>query len=317
MTAPDPALSVRDLVVSYGPRTVVNRLSFHAEFGAVTAVLGPNGAGKTTTLECAEGLRTPDSGTITVLGESPGSSRARAQTGVMLQDGGLPMARTTGDVLALAAALRGQHGPGPTREMLARFDLTDVANTPVRRLSGGQRQRLAFAVAIIGNPRLVFLDEPSAGLDPRARTRVWDVVRSLRSGGCAVVLTTHLLAEAEALADVVHVVSEGRLRATGSPRQLIAEHAGTDSLHVTLRRALEVAELADLASVLAPSRVVAEGEDLTISEVPEPGTGTTTQLASWCERQDAPILTLRAGGGTLEHAYLALTGDRELEEVVA
>lgn len=317
MTTPQPALDVRDLVVSYGRRTVVDRLSFAAEYGAVTAVLGPNGAGKTTTLECAEGLRQPDSGTIRVLGQPPGSTNARALTGVMLQDGGLPMARSTIDVLTLAAALRGLHGADRVDHMLKTFDLVDVARTPVRRLSGGQRQRLAFAVAIIGNPRLVFLDEPSAGLDPRARTRVWDVVRSLREGGCAVVLTTHLLAEAEALADVVHVVADGRLRATGSPRQLIADHAGTDSLHVTLRRALHADELADLAAVLAPSRVVTEGEDLAVSAVPEPGTGTTARLASWCESHDAPILTLRAGGGTLEHAYLALTGDRDLEEVVA
>ncbi|WP_454300623.1 ABC transporter ATP-binding protein [Salana multivorans] len=194
---PAAALEISDLLVRYGPRTVVDGLSLTAESGRVTAVLGPNGAGKTTTIECAEGLRRPTGGTIRVLGHAPGSPAARRCTGVMLQDGGLPLGRTAGEVVALAAALHPGTLSGP--ELLERLGLTAVARTPVRRLSGGQRQRLAFAVALCPQPDLLFLDEPSAGLDPHGRREVWDLVRERRSAGSAVVLTTHLLEEAQEL----------------------------------------------------------------------------------------------------------------------
>lgn len=310
-----PALQVDDLVVRYGQRVVVDQLSFEAQAGAVTAVLGPNGAGKTTTMECAEGLRTPTGGSISVLGHPPGSAAARSATGVMLQDGGLPQSRTTAQVLDLAASVYGA-GARRAAELTDLLDLGAVLRTPVRRLSGGQRQRLAFAVAIVGKPRLAFLDEPSAGLDPHARTRVWDVVRSLREAGTAVVLTTHLLTEAESLADVVHIVADGKLRASGSPRELVAAHAGTDSLRVVLRRPLSPSDVADLTARIAPTQVASDGDSLTITDVTAPAR-TTAQLASWCAENDAPILTLHAGGGTLEHAYLALTGDHSVEEDVA
>lgn len=304
-----PALDIEDLTVSYGPHVAVNDLSLTAGPGAITAVLGPNGAGKTTTLECAEGLRTPTAGRISVLGRPAGSPAARALTGVMLQDGGLPMSRSCGDVLQLAA-----HLTGASRDRVATLssllDLDPAAKTAVRRLSGGQRQRLSFAVAIMGGPRLVFLDEPSAGLDPHGRARVWDIIRELRENGTAVVLTTHLLSEAEALADVVHVLVNGAIRATGSPRELIAAHAGNDTLRVTLRRPVTDLELEELRALVSPATLEMNGELLEARNLPAQGAETAAQIARWCADRSAPILSLVAGGGTLEHAYLNLTGSR-------
>lgn len=339
---PAAALEISDLLVRYGPRTVVDGLSLTAESGRVTAVLGPNGAGKTTTIECAEGLRRPTGGTIRVLGHAPGSPAARRCTGVMLQDGGLPLGRTAGEVVALAAALHPGTLSGP--ELLERLGLTAVARTPVRRLSGGQRQRLAFAVALCPQPDLLFLDEPSAGLDPHGRREVWDLVRERRSAGSAVVLTTHLLEEAQELADVVHVLVAGRVVASGSPVELIARYAGSDTLRLVLTRPLDAHEEQALAQRLAPCRLERDAEayvvrGVTEAATPHPATSTahpaptseatpargtsqtavTRAIATWCDEVGIPILGLRAGGGTLEHAYLALAdgplGEASLEEM--
>lgn len=305
---PEPvALEVSDLVVAYSGRRVVDGVSFRAHSGQVTAILGPNGAGKTTTVECAEGLRQPDEGRITVLGRPAGRSAARERTGVMLQDGGLPMARSVLDVLTLACAMR-HIDSVRAGDLLDLLELREVAKLPVRRLSGGQRQRVAFAVAIVGAPDLVFLDEPSAGLDPHARQRVWAVVRELREAGCAVVLTTHLLQEAEELADVVHVMSHARIVSSGSPADLISRHASETSLQATLRRPLSPAEHESLARAMAPGSLEVAGASLVLRHGEGSGPAATARLAQWCADEHVPIQTLRAGAGTLEHAYLALTG---------
>ncbi|WP_345037704.1 ABC transporter ATP-binding protein [Georgenia daeguensis] len=217
-----PALRVTGLRKTYGSREVVRGLTFTAGRGELTAVLGPNGAGKTTTVECCEGLRRPDGGSIEVLGLDRASRASdaalRARVGVMLQDGGLPLAPRARAVLAHVARLH-DHPLDPDR-LLTRLGLTDVAATPVRRLSGGQRQRLALAVALVGRPELVFLDEPSAGLDPQSRLAVWDLLRELRDGGTSLVLTTHLMTEAEELADHVVIIDAGQVVAAGTPAEL-------------------------------------------------------------------------------------------------
>ena len=234
-----PALRVRGLRKTYAGREVVRGLDLDAPRGALTAVLGPNGAGKTTTIECCEGLRVPDAGSIEVLGidrlaggalggrraaHDPGAARAlRRRVGVMLQDGGLPKAPSARSVLRHIAALH--EDPWPTDELLDRLELRDVARTAVRRLSGGQFQRLALACAVVGRPDLVFLDEPTAGLDPRARRTVWQLIRELRAGGTSLVLTTHLMDEAEELADLVTVVHEGTVVARGTPAELTGDAA--------------------------------------------------------------------------------------------
>jgi len=308
---PSPALAIDDLTVAYAGRVVVDHLSLAADAGRVTAVLGPNGAGKTTTIECAEGLRRPDSGSITVLGHPAGSPAARARVGVMLQDGGLPMARSATEVLSLVAAMHGRsRDVGP---LLSRLVLTDVARTPVRRLSGGQRQRVSLGAAILAEPDLLFLDEPSAGLDPQSRRLVWDLVRSLRDGGVAVVLTTHLLEEAEALADVVHVLAAGRLVASGSPAELVERYAGPDTVHLRLSTPLSDDHAARLVRDVGASTPPAgrgappRGSGPVVTLHHEPTPAFIAAVASWCAEQDVRLRSLDVGGGTLEDAYLALT----------
>lgn len=226
-----PALDVNDVVKTYGGRRAVDGVSFAAQPGEITAILGPNGAGKTTTLECAEGLRAPDSGSIRVLGrERVGASPAddqwlRERVGVMVQGGGLPMSPTGRQVLTHVARLYSDPAPLPT--LTERLALTDVLDSPVRRLSGGERQRLAVACALLGRPELAFLDEPSSGVDPHARRDTWDLLREQREAGTAVVLTTHHLEEAEELADHVVIVNEGRVVASGTVDELASGYTLT------------------------------------------------------------------------------------------
>src|SRR5690349_17523503 len=236
----DDAVVVRGLERSYGSVHAVRGLDLSAARGAVTAVLGPNGAGKTTTIECCEGLRRPDGGTVRVLGLdlATDGARLRPRVGVMLQDGGLPTGARAADVLRHVAALHAR--PLPPAELLDLLGLAPHARTTVRRLSGGQRQRLALAAAVIGRPELVFLDEPSAGLDPQSRLAVWGLVERLRADGVSVVLTTHLMDEAERLADHVVVVDAGRAVAAGSPAELTGD--GT-TLHFAAPAGLDLAAL--------------------------------------------------------------------------
>ncbi|MGC5629696.1 ABC transporter ATP-binding protein [Georgenia sp. Z1344] len=248
---PTPAaLEVRDLRRAYGGRVAADGIDLTAAAGQVTALLGPNGAGKTTTVECCVGLRRPDSGSIRVLGldraDPAAAGELRESVGVMLQDGGLPMAPRAGDVLAHVTRMYDH--PLDPRELLERLDLTGSARTPVRRLSGGQRQRLALACAVVGRPRLVFLDEPSAGLDPRSRRETWSLVRELRADGVAIVLTTHLMDDAEQLADEVVVVDAGKVVASGAPGDL-AGHAVVDAYAPANRPTADWAR--DLAGELA------------------------------------------------------------------
>jgi len=217
---PPAAVEVDSLTVRYGQRDVVQHAVWRAERGRVTALLGPNGAGKTTTVECCAGLRRPTSGAVRVLGTDPASAGAehRARVGVMLQDGGLPTSARAGDVLNHVASLHAAPlDPGTLLDLLG---LTEHTRSVVRRLSGGQRQRLAMALALVGRPELVFLDEPTAGLDPQARHAVWDLVRAARSSGVSVVLTTHAMDEAERLADRIVVMSHGQVVADDTPAAL-------------------------------------------------------------------------------------------------
>ena len=313
-----PALAVRGLRKSYGSREVVRGLSLTAERGRLTAVLGPNGAGKTTSIECCEGLRRPDAGTVEVLGVDRRARGAdaylRERVGVMLQDGGLPMAPRAGAVLTHLARLHAR--PLEPDALLARLGLQDVAHTPVRRLSGGQRQRLALAGAVIGRPELVFLDEPSAGLDPQSRLAVWDLLRELRAQGTSTVLTTHLMAEAEELADQVVIIDAGQVIAEGTP----AELTGGPRVRVlpppgTTAAAVAAALRAGLGRAGRPDLTVTAGADL-VEVAPPAGEVDAGTLA-------VVSTTLAAGGHaaaqvsvhrrSLEDTFLELTG-RALRE---
>ena len=215
-----PAVDVSGLGKSYGPVVALDGVTWQAHAGQVTAVLGPNGAGKTTMVECCEGLRRPDAGTVRVLGTEPWRAPPahRARVGVMLQDGGLPNAARPFVLLEHLASMYA--APAPVRELAGRLGIDGFARTPVRRLSGGQRQRVALAAALVGRPEVAFLDEPTAGLDPHARLDVWELVRDVAGGGRSVVLTTHSFEEAERLADHVVIVANGCVVADGTLTEL-------------------------------------------------------------------------------------------------
>lgn len=323
------AVQVRGLVKRYDGRAVVDGLDLVARRGAVTAVLGPNGAGKTTTIECCEGLRSPDGGTVRVLGHDPVSeARAlRPRVGVMLQDGGLPTGVRALELLRHVAAMYA--APRPVDELAERLGLHGFARTTVRRLSGGQRQRVALAAAVVGRPDVVFLDEPSAGMDPQSRRAVWDLVRELRADGVAIVLTTHLMDEAADLADHVHVVDHGRVIASGSVRELTSgSGAGPGSIRVeaspgldltSLRTALHSLSAGHLspeqaASPQIPSTqqegewVVGEGEAgvYTVTGAVDPAA--VAAVTAWLAGQNVLARSVTTGSRTLEDVFLDLTG---------
>ncbi len=293
------------LVKSYGGRRVVDDVSWTAAPGQVTAVLGPNGAGKTTTMECCEGLRRPDAGLVRVAGLDPvaDAARVRPLIGVMIQDGGLPSGAGAGRLLAHVAAMHAR--PVPTAALLDVLGLSAVAGTRVRRLSGGQRQRLALALAVVGRPAVVFLDEPTAGLDPQARQVVGRVVRRLRDDGVAVLVTTHLIDDVEQLADHVVVMDDGRVVAQGAPGDL----TGDDDVLTFDSVGLDPAAVA-----------TAVGESVTVSvgagggfELRNRGGGrldpaVMPRLLSWLAAQGRTPQRLQLGRPSLEDVFLDLTG---------
>ena len=215
-----PAVQVTGLVMRYGDVIAVDGLDLTIDQGTITAVLGPNGAGKTTTLETCEGYRRPHAGSVRVLGLDPVAQRRDLlpRIGVMLQDGGAWSGVRAMEMLRHIATLHAH--PLDVDALGERLGLTQCGRTPYRRLSGGQQQRLGLAMAVVGRPELVFVDEPTAGLDPQARHITWDLLRELRDAGVTVVLTTHYIEEAERLADHVHIIDRGRLVASGSPAEL-------------------------------------------------------------------------------------------------
>jgi ABC-2 type transport system ATP-binding protein len=296
------AVAVDGLVKRYGAATAVAGARLVARRGAVTAVLGPNGAGKTTTIECCEGLRHPDGGSVRVLGLDPvRDARAlRPRVGVMLQDGGLPGAARVGDLLRLAAALHAR--PHRPEELLDLLGLAGVSRTPVRRLSGGQRQRVALAVALVGRPEVAFLDEPTAGLDPQARQAAWELVRRLRADGVAVVLTTHLLDEAERLADHVVLMSHGRVVASGTPQELTAGHGDTLSFDAT-----PGLDLSGLSTVLPAGVRASEPRPGRYVVGCGPGTaldpGAVAAVTAWCAERGVMPAGLSLGRRSLEDVF--------------
>ena len=235
-----PAIAVEGLVKRYGARTVVDGVSLQVPAGELVALLGPNGAGKTTTVETVEGYRRPDEGAVRVLGLDPlaGGRALRARIGLMLQGGGFdPRSRARETLVEFA----GYHeDPRDPDELLAMLGLATVARTPFRRLSGGERQRLALAVALVGRPEVLLLDEPTAGLDPEARVVVREIVAEARAGGAAILLTSHDLTDVERLADRIVVIDRGRVVASGTPAELTA---GVGSaIRFRVGRPLETAE---------------------------------------------------------------------------
>jgi ABC-2 type transport system ATP-binding protein len=302
------AVEVSGLVKAYGERRAVDGLSLTVDRGCVLALLGPNGAGKTTTVEICEGFRRPDSGAVRVLGLDPiaDGRQLRPRVGVMLQDGvgGYTGAKAIELLRLFASYAAAPHDPVA---LLGSVGLGSVANTPVKRLSGGQQQRLSLALALVGRPELVFLDEPTAGMDPHARHATWDFIRKLRADGVSVVLTTHFLDEAEQLADTVVVIDSGRVVAAGSPAELT--RAGAEG-QVRFRATHGLRLTSLLAALPDGSQVIEEqpGRYLLTGDVTPQLLAT---LTAWCAGQGVLAESLAVERRTLEDVFLDLTG-REL-----
>jgi ABC-2 type transport system ATP-binding protein len=313
MSEPAPAVAVHDLVKEYRGRAVVGGVSFEVARGEVFAVLGPNGAGKTTTAEILAGYRRPDAGEVRVLGVDPWRARPslRARVGLMLQSGGMEPRARPDEILRLYAAFHAR--PRDPEELIDRVGLRGVAGTRYRRLSGGERQRLAFAVALVGKPEMLILDEPTAGMDPGARSSTRELIRGLRSEGAAVLLTTHDLVDVERLADRVAIIDAGRIVAMGTPAELVA--VGVPRLALRFAKPLEGGELASLAAMVRRGRkgVVVRGElgdrSSAFVEGLTPDPGLVAAVTRWAAARAVLITELRAAGRTFEERYLELTGD--------
>ncbi|HBF81782.1 MULTISPECIES: ABC transporter ATP-binding protein [Streptomyces] len=300
----EPVVQARGLVKRYGDRTAVDGLDLEVGAGAVTAVLGPNGAGKTTTVETCEGYRRPDAGTVRVLGLDPVADAAalRPRIGVMLQSGGVYSGARAVEMLTHMAKLHAH--PLDVGALVDRLGLGSCGRTTYRRLSGGQQQRLALAMAVVGRPELVFLDEPTAGLDPQARRSTWELIRELRADGVSVVLTTHFMDEAEELADDVAVIDAGRVIAQGSPEQLCRGGA-ENTLRFTGRPGL------DLASLLKALPDGTQAAEITSGAYRITGTVDPELLAtvaSWCAQNGVMPDGIAVERHTLEDVFLELTG---------
>jgi len=298
---------VTGLVKRYGGAAAVDGLTLAAERAKITSLLGPNGAGKTTTIEICEGYRRPDEGTVRVLGLDPvRDARAlRPRVGVMLQSGGLPQAVPAGEYLRVMASFYAH--PLDPAALLDQLGLAGSVQVPCRRLSGGQQQRLSLAAAVIGRPELVFLDEPTAGLDPQARHATWELIAELRTAGVSVILTTHFMEEAERLADGVVIVDHGRLVAEGTP----AELTGSDG---QLRFRAEPGLSTDSLLSVLPDGTTAKESPAGHYVIEAPGRVDPQLLAAvtgWCAEQGVLARDLSVESRTLEDVFLELTG-REL-----
>ncbi|MFZ3414812.1 ABC transporter ATP-binding protein [Arthrobacter sp. 3Tela_A] len=309
----EPCLTITGLVRDLGPVPgldgkmirVLAGVDLTARRGQVTALLGANGAGKTTTLECAQGLQPIDGGEVRLLGEAPWGAGAelRARAGVMLQEGGLPPAARPVALLRHIASM--YKDPRDVDELVQRLGIHTFAKTGIRRLSGGQRQRVALAAALVGNPEVLFLDEPSAGLDPQSRQIVFELIQELRDDGLGIVLTTHLLDDAQRLADYVYIIDDGRTVARGTVAELTARsaaHASGRELSFEARPGLQPAlpGLEHLAFAEdSPGRYVLRGEFTP---------GDLALLAAWWSEAGILPDSIHMASRTLEDVFLELSG---------
>jgi ABC-2 type transport system ATP-binding protein len=318
----DWAIRVKDLCKQYpgrdGPVYAVNGIDLDVAVGECFGLLGPNGAGKTTTVEILEGLKAPTSGSVEVLGQrwETQEKAIRERIGVTLQDTRFPDKQTVREMVWL---FRSFYASGLTpEEVLERVSLEGKANAFIETLSGGQQQRLAVAIALVGDPEMLFLDEPTTGLDPQSRRQLWDVILHLRGQGRTTLLTTHYMDEAEKLCDRVAIIDQGRVIALGSPRDLIARIGGEHIVEFAVlgEGAPEASAFSGLPSVLL-ARAEGDGFSLTVRE---PHTAIPA-LLGYLERESRPLARLTTRQVSLEDVFVSLTGrhlrDNEPEEAPA
>ncbi len=301
------AVVVTDLRKTYGLVEAVCGVSFTVEEGEIFALLGPNGAGKTTTLEILEGFRQRDSGAVRVLGHDPGDRASgrmlREQIGLVLQDIAVEPYLTVSETIARNAGY--YPNPRGIAEVIDLVDLTGQRKQKVKDLSGGQKRRLDLALGMVGNPKLLFLDEPTTGFDPNARRGAWEVVANLRAAGTTIVLTTHYMDEAQVLADRVAVLAKGQIVAHGTPATI----GGRDSELTRIRFALpDGAAIADL-----PLTTSTGTDGLVTVETEEP-TRLLHQLTGWALDRGVTLAGLSVERPSLEDIYLRLTGNNSQPE---
>jgi ABC-2 type transport system ATP-binding protein len=293
-------IEVTDLRKRYADLTVLDGVSFGVEEGEIFGILGPNGAGKTTAVECVEGLRRPDGGSITVLGMNPVTNRHALceQVGVQLQHTQLPDNLKVWEALDLYASF--YTNPRDWRELLVDWGLEDKRDARFGKLSGGQKQRLFIALALVGNPRVAFLDELTTGLDPQARRATWELIKRIRATGVTVVLVSHFMDEVEQLCDRVAVFDRGRIVALDTPAGLVD---GIDADH-EMRFTLIAGELVELTGLPGVTGVTRTGDRVVVTGRGDFATAVTAQLA----RHHVLVGDLRIDKRTLDDAFVALTG---------
>ena len=300
-----PIIQVQDLHKSYGNVVALRGVSFEIPEGEVFGLLGPNGAGKTTTIEILEGMRTADSGTARVCGLDPQTSgdAFKQQVGAVLQSTAFPDKLKVIEVLQLFADLHGVQSE--TETLLRRFGLEEKRDAFYGKLSGGQKQRLALALALVNQPRVIFLDEPTAGLDPQVRREIYDIIEELRADKKTILLTTHYIEEAERLCDRVAIVDQGNVIALGSPRELKERSAGTTRIEITLARPEADGALRRLEGVTDCREV--EGRTVLHSTRPPL---TIVALVKHLEAHNNELKSLEIASPSLEDIFIELTGRR-------
>ncbi|CAM3309826.1 ABC transporter ATP-binding protein [Stackebrandtia soli] len=296
-------IDVTDLTKSYSGKTILDGVSFSVEQGEIFGILGPNGAGKTTAVECVEGLRRPDGGTIRVLGLDPHRDRTiRERIGVQLQQTQLPENIKVAEALDLYASFYGK--PADWRRLLDQWGLTEHRNARFGKLSGGQKQRLFIALALVGAPTVAFLDELTTGLDPQARRATWEHIKRIRDTGVTTVLVSHFMDEVEELCDRVAVIDRGRVIAVDTPTGLIERAGGRQQMRFTLPIDATGDPIALLADLPGVSEVSVDGRHVTVAGTDDFVTTVTASLA----RHGLPVTELRIDSRSLEDAFIALTG---------
>jgi ABC-2 type transport system ATP-binding protein len=301
----DTVVSVRDLRVRYGATVAVDGVSLSIRRGEIFGILGPNGAGKTTTVECIGGLRTPDAGTISVLGLDPqhDHDQLRARVGIQLQSSELPDKLGVAEALQLFAAF--YDDPADPDELIARLGLGDKRHARFAKLSGGQKQRLSIALALIGRPQVAILDELTTGLDPQARRETWKLIESVRDSGVTVVLVTHFMEEAERLCDRVALLHHGRVQAVDTPAALASGAQAGQRVSFVPSASLDDDGLRSLAGVSDVSR---HGQRVTVAGRGDLVGVLMTELA----RRDVVPMQTRIHQSSLDDAFVAMTDDEEV-----
>ena len=296
----------RNLTKRYGKVTAVAGVDLTVHAGEIFGLLGPNGAGKTTTLEMMEGLRRPDTGSCTICGfdSITQAAQVRERIGLTLQAAGMPDSATVEELIELYASLY----PNPARpgDLLRQFNLVEKARSNIKLLSGGQQKRLSLALALIGRPEVLFLDEPTTALDPQARQSLWDVIEGLRAEGRTIIMSTHYMEEAERLCDRVAVMDHGQIRAEGTPRELIREYGPEAAIDLDVNGS--PVNLPELACLEAVTGVHTE-EHLVVLHTANTA-ASLMALAAYARDRNLPLGDLKTRSATMEDVFLALTGRR-------